>query len=159
MKLIDKFALVAEIERLKSIQLSIFSKGETEEDCYNALSCISVYNEILSFLESLEEKEFQEKNLYVVTRCEEHSDYVEKVFFSKKKAEEYCKQFEGDEDAYGRDITEIKVDCPPSEVKKVDLEKEAENFVQTEEFVKNESPVLAIAKHFYELGLKSKIKQ
>lgn len=39
------------------------------------------------------------------------------------------------------------------EVKEVDLEKEAENFVKTEEFVKNENPVLAIAKHFFELGL------
>ena len=39
------------------------------------------------------------------------------------------------------------------EVKEVDLEKEAENFVQTGEFVKNENPVLAIAKHFFELGL------
>ena len=42
------------------------------------------------------------------------------------------------------------------EVKEVDLEKEAENFVQTGEFVKNENPVLAIAKHFFELGLKAK---
>ena len=39
--------------------------------------------------------------------------------------------------------------------KVVDLEKEAENFVQTEKFVKNESPVLAIAKYFFELGLKA----
>ena len=41
------------------------------------------------------------------------------------------------------------------EVKEVDLEKEAENFVQTGEFVKNENPVLAIAKHFFELGLRT----
>lgn len=40
------------------------------------------------------------------------------------------------------------------EVKEVNLEKEAENFVQTGEFVKNENPVLAIAKYFFELGLK-----
>ena len=41
------------------------------------------------------------------------------------------------------------------EVKEVDLEKEAENFVQTVEFVKNENPVLAIAKYFFELGLRT----
>ena len=41
------------------------------------------------------------------------------------------------------------------EVKEVDLEKEAENFVQTGEFVKNNNPVFAIAKHFFELGLKA----
>ena len=41
------------------------------------------------------------------------------------------------------------------EVEEVDLEKEAENFVQTGEFVKNENPVLAIAKYFFELGLKA----
>ena len=46
------------------------------------------------------------------------------------------------------------------EMKEVDLEKEATEFVQTKEFVESkESPVLLIAKHFYELGLKSKIKQ
>ena len=54
---ISKSALVAGIERLKSIQLSIFSKGETEESCYKSLSCISVYNEVLSFLDTLEVKE------------------------------------------------------------------------------------------------------
>jgi hypothetical protein len=43
------------------------------------------------------------------------------------------------------------------EVKEVDLEKEATEFVQTKEFVvSKESPVLLIAKHFFELGLKTK---
>lgn len=46
---------------------------------------------------------------YVITRCEEHSDYVEKVFFDGVKAEDYCKQFEGDENQYGRDITKVEV--------------------------------------------------
>lgn len=43
------------------------------------------------------------------------------------------------------------------EEKGADLEKEAERFVQTKEFAESkESPVLLIAKHFYELGLKAK---
>lgn len=42
------------------------------------------------------------------------------------------------------------------EVKEVDLEQEATEFVQTKEFAEsNESPVLLIAKHFFELGLKT----
>ena len=44
-----------------------------------------------------------------------------------------------------------------SEVKDVDLEKEATRFVQTKEFAEcEESPVLCLAKHFFELGLKAK---
>ena len=42
------------------------------------------------------------------------------------------------------------------EVKEVDLEKEAEQFVQSEYFIYNkESPILLIAKHFFELGIKT----
>jgi hypothetical protein len=44
-----------------------------------------------------------------VTRSEEHCDYVEKVFFDKEKAKEYCKLFNEDENSYYRDITEIEV--------------------------------------------------
>ena len=50
---------------------------------------------------------------------------------------------------------DIKDSIDTFEVKEVDLEKEAENFVQTGEFVKNENPVLAIAKYFFELGLRA----
>lgn len=40
------------------------------------------------------------------------------------------------------------------EVKEVNLEKEATEFVQTKEFVESkENPVLLIAKYFFELGL------
>lgn len=40
------------------------------------------------------------------------------------------------------------------DVREVNLEKEAAEFVQTKEFVESkESPVLLIANHFYELGL------
>ena len=46
---------------------------------------------------------------YVITRCEEHSDYVEEVFFNEDKAQEYCDQFKGNEDEYARHITKVKV--------------------------------------------------
>ena len=59
--------------------------------------------------------EFLEKHkndiltVYVVTRCEEHSDYVEKVFFDENKAQEYCDQFNGNENEYARHITKVEV--------------------------------------------------
>ena len=60
-------------------------------------------------LEMAQWKDEQYKIAYVVTRSEEHCDYVEKVFFDKNKAEEYCKPFNEDENSYHRDITKIEV--------------------------------------------------
>ena len=51
----------------------------------------------------------QFKKVYVVIRCEEHSDYVERVFFDKNKAEEYCVPYNENEHCYSRDITEIDI--------------------------------------------------
>ena len=130
-----------------------------------------IYEKLISFLNTLEVKEIQKKNLYVVTRCEEHSDYVEKAFFSKEKAENYCKQFEGNEDAYGRDITEIEVDYP-LEAKEVDFGTEVYKYID-EHFnvyddgnqtlqTKDKKSLIGsvdlekIAKHFFELGIKSR---
>ena len=51
--------------------------------------------------------------VYVVTRSEEHSDYVEKVFGGKDgkdKAEKYCERFNSNENAYQRDITECVIE-------------------------------------------------
>ena len=47
--------------------------------------------------------------VYVVTRSEEHADYVEAVFLSESKAEKYCKPFNENENSYGRNITKIKI--------------------------------------------------
>lgn len=47
--------------------------------------------------------------VYVVTRSEEHDDYVEEVFFDKDKAQEYCDQFKENENAYARHITKVEV--------------------------------------------------
>lgn len=49
------------------------------------------------------------RKVYVVVRCEEHSDYVERVFVDKKKADAYCKQFEGYPNEYSRDVEEMEV--------------------------------------------------
>ena len=64
-----------------------------------------------SMLEVIDELTEKEGTLYVVTRCEEHSDYVEKVFNDKEMAEKYCMQFVGNDDAYQREITEAKLNC------------------------------------------------
>lgn len=47
--------------------------------------------------------------LYIVMRCEEHSDYVEKVFVDKDKAIAYCKQFNSNPREYSRTIEEMEV--------------------------------------------------
>ena len=54
-------------------------------------------------------KDEQYKTAYVVTRSDLHWDEVERVFFDKNKAEEYCKPFNEDKDCYHRNITEIEV--------------------------------------------------
>lgn len=47
--------------------------------------------------------------LYVVTRCEEHSDCVEKVFVDEEKAIDYCSRFEGKDDEYARNYTKVEL--------------------------------------------------
>lgn len=47
--------------------------------------------------------------LYVVTRCEEHSDYVEKVFVDEEKAIDYCRQFDNKDDEYARSYTKVEL--------------------------------------------------
>ena len=49
------------------------------------------------------------RKVYVVVRCEEHDDYVEKVFVDKTKANEYCNLFEGNPNEYGRYYEEMEV--------------------------------------------------
>ena len=103
--LIDKSALVAELKKKIRTEQG-YSSGDAEcgyRDCTR---------EILSFLNTLEVKEIQEEptsTAYVVTRCEEHSDYVEEVFFDENKAQEYCDQFKRNENEYARHITKVKV--------------------------------------------------
>lgn len=62
-----------------------------------------------SALEMAQWKDEQYKIAYVVTRSDLHYDEVEKVFFDKSKAEEYCKSFNEDKNIYHRNITEIEI--------------------------------------------------
>lgn len=86
-----------DLEKAKEIAVKWKAKGLP----YNA-----IYD---SCLEMAQWKDEKHKVAYVVTRSEEHCDYVEKVFFDKEKAEEYCKPFNEDENSYHRDITKIEV--------------------------------------------------
>lgn len=76
-----------------------------------AAELIAMFEEAVEDSNILEVKEVKETMsiAYVVTRSEEHSDYVEKVFFDEDKAQEYCDQFKGNENEYARDITRVKV--------------------------------------------------
>lgn len=49
------------------------------------------------------------RKVYVIVRCEEHDDYIEKVFADKTKANEYCNKFEGNPNEYGRYYEEMEV--------------------------------------------------
>lgn len=47
--------------------------------------------------------------LYIVMRCEEHSDYVEKVFVDKDNAIAYCEKYNSNPREYSRTIEEMEV--------------------------------------------------
>ena len=49
------------------------------------------------------------RRLYIVMRCEEHSDYVDKVFVDKDKAIDYCNQYNSNPREYSRTIEEMEV--------------------------------------------------
>ena len=46
--------------------------------------------------------------VFIVIRVEEHSDYVEKVFFNNEQAEKYVAQFADNPDEYARHVEEHK---------------------------------------------------
>ena len=47
--------------------------------------------------------------VYVVTRSEEHADYVEKAFLDEAKANAYCEEYNKDENEYARYVHKTKV--------------------------------------------------
>lgn len=49
------------------------------------------------------------RNVFIVMRQEEHSDYAEKVFVDKGKAETYCKPLNDNPNEYSRIIEEMEV--------------------------------------------------
>lgn len=102
---IKKSDIVIGIEKKKKLLPwgSCASQISMECNCKN-----EAYNDVISLLDTLEVKELASM-AYVVTRCEEHSDYVEEVFFDADKAQAYCDQFKGNENEYARHITNVKV--------------------------------------------------
>ena len=49
------------------------------------------------------------RRLYIIMRCEEHSDYVEKVFVDNDKAVAYCEKYNSNPREYSRSIEEMEV--------------------------------------------------
>lgn len=106
---IDKSALVAKIEdRCEKILFAIAEIPLTGSQRAEATHEREILLNVRKMINALEVKELA-PTTYVVTRCEEHSDYVEKVFFDEDKAQEYCDQFKGDENEYARHITKVEV--------------------------------------------------
>ena len=114
MELINKDKIVKEIEkRIKELQ-DLSKENEKKLDSFQKTAinlCIDECKVVLNILNTLEVKEVERSApiAYIVTRCEEHSDYVEKVFFNEDKAQEYCDQFKGNENEYARHITRVEV--------------------------------------------------
>lgn len=79
--------------------------SEWGEDTYMVLADFDGYTgQCLGYVN------FRETLAYVVTRCEEHADYVEKVFLDGDKAEDYCRKFQGNDDEYARHITKVEIE-------------------------------------------------
>ena len=84
------------------------------EDIIKAASEIPVMNPFMpeireGFIMGAKWSDDNQRNVYVVMRQEEHSDYVEKVFVDRKKAESYCKQFNEKKNEYSRYYEEMEV--------------------------------------------------
>lgn len=86
----------------KAIELARKHEGlfgaRNREEC-----CVAACQEMAEW------KDKQHGVAYVVTRCEEHSDYVEEVFFDIEKAEQYCAKYNSNDDDYRRHITKVNI--------------------------------------------------
>ena len=166
---IDKDKVVAKIEkRFDEYSSSILKHYDA---CKEAKA--QELGKILTILNTIEVKDLYEQCVQydsikagIQVHAETYSFNIESMLFNQLTKEQqklWRKEIEQAVISGGEVGVELARDTRYEEnlkVKEIDLEKEAEKFVQTKEFVESkESPVLLIAKHFYELGLKSKIKQ
>ena len=71
--------------------------------CYDNIGCIGTKDMIARWSDN------NPPRLYIVMRCEEHSDYVDKVFVDKNKAIAYCEQYNSNPREYSRTIEEMEV--------------------------------------------------
>ena len=141
MKLIDKDKVVAEIEKRKSeLQLRIAELGNFESNTLGLFQEVDLYDDILSFLNTLEVKE-------------EVLDRNDKTKLMRKCVKTAYKR--------GYDMGVLQTTNKINHnTKEVDLEKEFDNYtkdilacdVQFEPF----THLYNCAKYFYELGLKAK---
>lgn len=135
MELIDKTAIIAEIKKLykedykflpsdivESVQdfkddllrvldsLSTVKDVDLEKeykefiDCDNGRSMFETANHFYKL--GLKAK----GDIFVVTRCEGLTDYVEKAFIDEADAENYCRPYNEDGISFIRDITKVKLE-------------------------------------------------
>ena len=83
----------------KAKEIAMKNKVYYDESAGN-IDCSSFAECKKTALEMAQWKDEQYKIAYIVTRSDLHYDEVEKVFFDKSKAEEYCKLYNEDENSY-----------------------------------------------------------
>lgn len=159
MELIDKSAVVAEIERLKKCNRKIcggdfdFLKKAYPKHYYST----EIYNDILSFLDTLEVEEVDMPALdnenMPIKRWKEvcKAASCQANYRKSKGLTETC-------DDYFVDGVQW-ADEHPINAKEVDLDEEIERFVKSDEFQKASGTIKVtnlLARHFFELGLNAK---
>lgn len=160
MKLIDKSAIVAEIEKLKGLLL----KGACASQISMQANCKEeAYNEILSFLDTLEVKDPYEQCIQyssikdgIEAHAEVYSFNIESELFNQLTKEQQALWRKEIEQACisGGDAGYLLAKDPRYkenlEVKEVDLEKEFDKCCENYTF--DDEWDVYIARHFFKLG-------
>lgn len=84
-----------------------YEAGNSYEECYQSALQAMQWKDEQQWKPT--EKQLDALYVYVITRSEEHADYVEECFLDEKKAQAYCEKFNKNENEYSRDITKIKI--------------------------------------------------
>ena len=162
MKLIDKDALIAEIQR-RAIKAGLHDGviAETREDeCYSILSLIDTLEVVNPYEQCIQYSSIEQG---IKAHAEEYSFNIESELFNQLTKEQQALWRNEIEQTYisgGEMGVELAKDARYKEnlkVKEADLEKEYEEFVMNDPVYNklvNGIVGKAIAKHFFELGLK-----
>lgn len=172
-KLIDKDALVAEIERrIKGVNSCPFRTAELGSEKLNE-GQLNAYNSILSFIDTLEVIDPYEQCIQypsvkdgIEAHAETYSFNIESELFNqltkeqqalwRKEIEQACISGGG----AGYELAKDPRYKENLEMKEVNLQKEMDTYFETMEVLEHENifedTFQRIAKHFFELGVKAK---
>ena len=169
---IRKSAVIAEIEKLRENALESFQKGNSTEDQYYIR--YGVIQDILSFLDTLKVKDpYEEVIQYdsvksgIQAHAETYSFNIEsKLFNQLTKEQQKLWREEIEQAVVSGGETGVELARDPRykknfEVKKMDLEKEITQFLDTyfsDAGIGHKLSLRRTAKHFFKLGLNSQTK-